>query len=112
MITIDEEIFCNSPLQGTIFNVDIKTVLTLLNESCNDTNGETCIKVIRCVSETMQALQHHYYGYFESDKQIRDVKQNNENNLYNLGPLFYFGNFCMVITENYEILEQNVVLDY
>ena len=46
VIEIDEEIVWGSPIQILTFNVDINTVVILLKELFNGTNGNTCIKII------------------------------------------------------------------
>ena len=71
MISIDEEIVWNVPLQGPAFNFDSKTVLILLKELCNGTNINTWIKGIRCGRAAIQALHQNYDRYVESDKRIQ-----------------------------------------
>ena len=56
VITIDEENVCNSHLQGPAFNVESNTVLTLLKDLCNGTNGDTWIKGIQFGKAVIRAL--------------------------------------------------------
>ena len=56
MITIYEKIVWNDPLKESAFNVYGKTLLILLKEVCNGTNGDTWIKGIQCGKGATQAL--------------------------------------------------------
>jgi len=49
-------------LEGFIFTIDSKRVLTLLKELCLDTEAEFWFKNATCGREAMRALQLHYDG--------------------------------------------------
>ena len=57
VITMDEEIVWNDPLQKPELNIDSKTVLIFLKELWNGKNNKTWIKGTRCGRSVMPALQ-------------------------------------------------------
>jgi len=61
-------------LEGLIFNIDSKRVLTLLKELCLDTEAETWFRNIKCGREAIKALQIHYDCTDESKRRKEEAR--------------------------------------
>jgi len=71
-----------APLQGFIFDIDSKRVLTLLKELCLDTEAETWFRNIKCGRAAMKALQLHYDGPDESKRRKEEARSKIKNVYY------------------------------
>ena len=71
----------NYPLQGFVFDMDAKSVLSILKECTLGTEAETWIKDIKCGREALQALQRHYDGPDEARKRLNTAKAQFDNEL-------------------------------
>lgn len=82
-----------APIEGFMFNIGSKRVLTLLKELCLDTEAETWFRNIKCSRKAMQALQVHYDGPDESKKRMEEARAKITNTFYKHEGTFTFEKF-------------------
>ena len=98
VITINEEIIWNTPLQGPTFNDDSNTVLILLKTLCNGTKS-----TLGSRESNVEFRQYRHYsitmmGILIQKKRIQAARHNNKNIFYMVDTSFYFEVYCMAIT--------------
>ncbi len=98
-----DQIIHNSPLQGFVFDMDTKTVLSVLKECTLGTEAETWIKNIKCGRVAMQALQRHYDGTDEARKRLDTAKAQLDKTFYRHEATFSFEKFVTALNSIYTI---------
>jgi len=93
-------------LEGSMFNIDSKRVLTLLKELCLDTEAETWFRNIKCGREAMKALQIHYDGPDESKRRKEEARSKLKNVYYKHEGTFPFEKFVTNLYDAFQILEK------
>jgi len=93
-------------LQGFIFDIDSKRVLTLLKELCLDIEAETWFRNIKCGRATMKALQLHYDGPDESKRRKEEARSKIKNVYYKHEGTLAFEKFITNLYDAFQILEK------
>jgi len=83
----------NASLEGFIFNIDSKRVLTLLKELCLDTEAETWFRNIKCGRQAMKDLQVHYDGPDKSRRRKEEARAKLKTVYYKHEATFTFDKF-------------------
>ena len=105
-MTRKEQIIYNSPLTGFVFNLDSKTVLSIIKECTLDSDAETWIKNIRCGREAMKILQKHYDGPDEARKRLDAAKSTLDRTFYRHEATFSFEKYVTTLNGIYKIHER------
>ena len=93
-------------IQGFAFNIDSKTVLTLLKELCLGTESEVWIKNIKCGREAMEALRTHYDGPDEARKRTLEAEAKLKTLSYKHEYTFSFERFITALQGHFKIFER------
>jgi len=96
----------NASLEGFIFNIDSKRVLTLLKELCLDTEAETWFRNIKCGRQAMKALQVHYDGPDESRRRKEEARAKLKTVYYKHEATFTFEKFVTSLYDGFQVLEK------
>ena len=96
----------NAPLQGFVFDIDTKKVMTLIKETCLGTEAEPWIKNIKCGRAAMQALQLHYDGADEAKKRLTDAKARLKTIFYKHEATFSFEKFATQLHDIFQTCER------
>ena len=96
----------NSQLNGLAFEIDSKSVLTTIKETCLNTDAEVWIKNIKCGRAAMLALWNHYDGHDEAKKRTLEAKQKLSTCFYKHEFTFSFENFISVLQGCFKTLER------
>ncbi len=96
----------NAPLQGFVFNIDTKKVMTVIKETCLGTEAEPWIKNIKCGREAMRALQLHYDGNDEAKKRLTDAKARLKTIFYKHEATFSFEKFATQLHDIFQTCER------
>ena len=95
-----------APLEGFMFNLDSKQVLSLLKELCLNTGAETWFRNIKCGRLAMKALQKHYDGPDERHKRIEEARAKISQTFYKHEGTFTFEKFTTILQDAFAILEK------
>ncbi len=98
-----DQIIYNAPLNGFVFDIDTKTVLSILKESTIDTEAETWIKNIKCGRLAMKALQQHYDGDDEKRKRLDTAKAQLDKLFYRHEATFSFEKYVTSLQNIFSI---------
>ena len=101
-----EQIIYNGALHGFVFDMDSKSVLSVIKECTLDTEAETWIRNIRCGRAAMQALQHHYDGVDEARKRLDNSKAQLDKLFYQHEATFSFEKYVTALNGIYKIHER------
>ena len=93
-------------LQGFAFDIDTKTVLTLLKELCLGTDAEVWIQNIRCGRAAMLALRSHYDGPDEAKKRTLEAESKLKSLFYKHEYSFSFERFITEMQKHFKVLER------
>jgi len=93
-------------LEGFMFNIDSKRVLTLLKGLCLDTEAETWFRNIKCGREAIKAVQIHYDGPDESKRRKEEARSKLKNVYYKHEGKFTFEKFVTNLYDAFQILEK------
>lgn len=93
-------------VEGFAFNIDSKTVLTLIKELCLGTESEVWIKGIKCGRQAMKALRAHYDGPDEARKRTLESKAKLKTLFYKHEYTFSFEKFITALQRHFKVLER------
>ena len=93
-------------LEGFMFNLDSKRVLSLLKELCLNTGAETWFRNITCGRRAMIALQKHYDGPDEQHRRIEEARARISQAFYKYEGTFTFEKFTTILQDAFEVLEK------
>jgi len=88
-------------LEGFIFTIDSKRVLTLLKELCLDTEAESWFKNAKCGREAMRALQLHYDGPDENKRRKEDAHSQLNSLFHKHEASFPFEKFITALNDSF-----------
>ena len=101
-----EQIIYNAPLNGFVFDIDSKAVLSILKECTLDTEAETWIKNIKCGRIAMTSLQEHYDGVDEKRKRLDSSKAQLDKLFYRHEATFNFEKYVTALHSIFSIHER------
>jgi len=93
-------------LEGFMFNIDSRKILTLLKELCLDMEAEAWFRNIKCGRAAMKALQLHYDGPDESKRRKKEARSKLRNIYYKRERTFTFEKFVTNLYEAFQVLEK------
>ena len=93
-------------LEGYMFNLDSKKVLSLLKDLCINTGAETWFRNINCGRRAMIALQRHYDGPDEQHRRLEEARARIAQTFYKHEGTFTFEKFTTILQDAFAILEK------